>query len=72
MENQEIRNLIARKRFNYWEIAAVIGISPYSLSKWMRHPLTDDHKSKILAAVKELEKQYQQEDYDKGTDAHVK
>lgn len=33
MENQEIRNLIARKRFNYWEIAAVIGISPYSLSK---------------------------------------
>lgn len=61
MENQEIRNLIARKRFNYWEIAAVIGISPYSLSKWMRQPLTDDHKSKILAAVKELEKQYQQE-----------
>ena len=56
MENQEIRNLIARKRFNYWEIAAVIGISPYSLSKWMRQPLTDDHKSKILAAVKELEK----------------
>lgn len=62
MENQEIRNLIARKRFNYWEIAAVIGISPYGLSKWMRQPLTDDHKSKILAAVKELEKQCQQED----------
>lgn len=62
MENQEIRNLIARKRFKYWEIAAAIGICPYSLSKWMRQPLTDERKSKILAAVKELEKQYQQED----------
>ena len=42
MENIEIRNLIARKRFKYWEIAAAIGICPYSLSKWMRQPLTDE------------------------------
>mgnify|MGYP006991517026 CR=1 FL=1 len=62
MENIEIRNLIARKRFKYWEIAAAIGICPYSLSKWMRQPLTDERKSKILAAIEKLEKQYRQQE----------
>ena len=38
----------------------------------MRHEMTGERLARVQAALDELKKQYQQEDYDKGTDAHVK
>lgn len=56
MENIEVRQLIAKKRLKFYEIAAEIGISSFTFSVWLRTPLNDDRKKRTFEAIDRLTK----------------
>lgn len=57
MNNLDIRNKIKSNRLRNWEVAEKIGISDSRLSVWLRTPLNDDRKQRVLNAIKELTKE---------------
>lgn len=56
-ENQDIRGLIASNRIFNWEVAKKIGIADTTLSRWLRTPLNDERKERVLTAIDELKKE---------------
>jgi len=54
--NQDIRNLILSERLRNWEVAEVVGISDSRFSVWLRTPLNEERKQRILKAIDELTK----------------
>ena len=56
MKNLEIRNAIAAAGLKHWQLADAIGISPYTLSVWMRHELEGERLERVKQAVAELTK----------------
>lgn len=54
--NQDIRNLILSERLRNWEVAEVAGISDSRFSVWLRTPLNEERKQRILKAIDELTK----------------
>lgn len=49
--NQDIRDLIEKAGVRHWEVAEVIGISPWMFSVRLRNELSEDQKEEIRAAV---------------------
>lgn len=49
--NQTIRQLIATKRLKHYEVAMALGVSEYTLCKWLRTELTPDRKRKVENAI---------------------
>ena len=54
MNNLEVRELIERKRVNYYEIANQLGIDRSTLSRWLQTELTDERKAKVIRAIKSI------------------
>jgi len=54
MNNLEVRELIERKRVNYYEIANELGIDRSTLSRWLQTELTDERKAKVIRAIKSI------------------
>ena len=54
MDSKTIRNFIREKRLYQWEIAKIIGISEFTLSRWLREELTSERKKKITDAIEKL------------------
>lgn len=54
--NQDIRNLILSERLRNWEVAEAAGISDSRFSVWLRTPLNEERKQRILKAIDELTK----------------
>lgn len=54
MKNIEIRNKIEKNRIKYYEVAAVLGISPGTLSIWLREELELEKEEKVMKAIDEL------------------
>lgn len=52
--NTEIRNLISRYRLRHYEIAKQVGISPFTLSVWLRNELSPERREKVESAIKEV------------------
>jgi len=52
--NKEIRRKIWESDLRHWQIAEQIGIAHTSLVNWLRVPLTEERKEKILKAIEEL------------------
>ncbi|GEK06740.1 hypothetical protein [Schleiferilactobacillus harbinensis] len=52
--NDDIRAMIAQHRLRQWEVADVVGISDSRFTVWLRTPLNDDRKKRVLAAIKQL------------------
>lgn len=52
--NLEIRRSIRDNRLFYWQVAETIGISSFTLSVWLRTPLTDDRKERVEKAITKL------------------
>ena len=57
MANQEIKNLIKKHRLFRYEVAEAMGISEGYLSTLLRKPLTEEMKTRVLAAINQLTKQ---------------
>lgn len=55
--NFELRNAISRYRLRYWEVAEKVGISDSRLSVWLRTPLNEERKARVLKAIDELTQQ---------------
>lgn len=52
--NDKIRSIIQKNRIKHYEVAAEIGISEYTLSRWLRYPLTDEQLTKIFLSVQRI------------------
>ena len=54
MDSKTIRNFIREKRLYQLEIAKIIGISEFTLSRWLREELTSEREKKITDAIEKL------------------
>ena len=54
MANEDIKELIAKKRLRYWEIAKEYGLSDSNFSRLLRIPLSIENKQKILDIIEKL------------------
>lgn len=54
MWNIEIRQAIKVSRFMQYEIAAQMGISEYTLCRWLRREMTTEQKESVYRAIAEL------------------
>lgn len=54
MQNLDIRKKIADSRLRNWEVANKIGITDGRFSVWLRTPLREDRKKRVLDAINEL------------------
>ena len=57
MANQEIKNLIKKHRLFRYEVAEAMNVSEGYLSTLLRKPLTEEMKTRVLAAINQLTKQ---------------
>lgn len=54
MANIEIRALIARNRLRYYEVAAALGVTPFTFSRWMSMELTPERREQVLDAISKI------------------
>jgi transposase-like protein len=55
--NDDIRLLAKKEGVYLWQIADRLGIAEITLIRWLRKPLPEDKKKKILNAIYELAKE---------------
>lgn len=51
--NQEVREALQNKGMKQWELADMLGISEFTLTRWLRKELTEDKKELLLKAINE-------------------
>lgn len=51
--NQEVREALQNKGIKQWELADMLGISEFTLTRWLRKELTEDKKELLLKAINE-------------------
>lgn len=56
MTGKELKEIIQSKRLYQWEVAQVMNINEFTLSRWLRGDVLADKEVKILAAIELLEK----------------
>lgn len=54
MENRELRELARDRGVRMYEVAEELGMSPYSLSRWLRVPVTTMQDELIRNAIKNI------------------
>ena len=54
MANEKLREQIKKMGIPHWKIAEKIGISEFTFCRWLRRDLSENLKSKVLQAIKEL------------------
>lgn len=52
--NQDVKRAIQQSGFYFYEVADRLGIHDCTLSKWLRRELSDEKKSVVLQAIREL------------------
>ncbi|EOI42824.1 MULTISPECIES: hypothetical protein [Enterococcus] len=52
--NQDLRELIYTERLKNWQVADKIGISDSRFSVWLRTPLNEERRLKVIAAINDL------------------
>lgn len=52
----KIRQAIAKHRLKYYEVAKEIGISPFTLSVWLREELAPEREKLVMKAIDEASK----------------
>lgn len=54
MTGEEVRVIIKKKRLRQWEVAQELGIGEFTLSRWLRGRLTEEHEKAVLTAIDRL------------------
>ena len=54
MTSNEIKQILKEKRIYQWEVAKVLGITEFTLTRWLREDLPEDRATQILEAIDEL------------------
>lgn len=52
--NEALRETIHKSGLYQWQIAEHIGISEFTLCRWLRYELTTEQKEQIMQAIAEL------------------
>ena len=52
--NEEVRRAARVADVPLWQIAAKIGVSQPTMTRWLRFPLPADKEKRIMQAIKEL------------------
>lgn len=55
-QNQMVREAAKKNGVKLWQIAAYLGISEPTMTRWMRSPLSPERETQILAAIGEIAK----------------
>ena len=64
MANEDIKNLIKKKRLFQYEVADAMGISEGYLTTILRKPLSDERRKKLLTAITKLTEEETRNDYE--------
>ncbi len=56
-ENEKIRSAARSAGTPLWKIAAAIGVSEPTLTRWLRFPLPEEKEQRILGIIAELAKE---------------
>lgn len=51
--NQKVREALQNKGMKQWELADMLGISEFTLTRWLRKELTEEEKEQLLKAINE-------------------
>ena len=54
MQNEDVRRAAAGAGVKLWQIAEALGMADSSLSRKLRHELSDDDKEQVFKAIREL------------------
>ncbi|WP_270287051.1 hypothetical protein [Enterococcus casseliflavus] len=54
--NKDLRELIYTERLKNWQVADKIGISDSRFSVWLRTPLNEERRLKVITAINDLKK----------------
>ena len=52
--NQEVKKAMKEHKVKQWQIAERLGVSEFTLCRWMRHELPEEKKRMVLEAVEAL------------------
>lgn len=56
-ENENVRKAARSAGISLWRVAAAIGVSEPTMTRWMRHPLPEEKEQRVMAAISELAKE---------------
>lgn len=56
-ENQTVRRAARVAGVPLWRVAAAIGVSEPTLTRWLRVPLPEDKERRIMTAISALEQE---------------
>jgi len=54
MNADDIRAVIKKYRYTQFEVAQEVGISEFTLSRWLRGVIPSERKDRILSAIERL------------------
>ena len=54
MNSFEIKQILLQNDIRHWQLAHCIGISPYTLSVWLRQEVSGEREKRVQAALKKL------------------
>ena len=54
MTSNQIKQILKEKRIYQWEVAKALGITEFTLTRWLREDLPEDRATQILEAIDEL------------------
>jgi hypothetical protein len=52
MANLEIRTKMKKEEVCQWEVADCMGISEFTLTRWLRKELSDEQKGTVMEAIR--------------------
>jgi len=54
MKGSDIQFLLHKYRIYQYELAAEVGVSEFTLSRWLRDVIPSEHEEKILKAINKI------------------
>ncbi len=57
MYAKDIKQLLKDKRLYQWEVAKALGVTEFTLTRWLRDDLTEEKYKIIMEAVERLQSQ---------------
>lgn len=55
--NTDIRAEVKKRGLCYWQLAELLGLHSQTVNNWLRIPLTDERRKRILDALEQFDNQ---------------
>lgn len=49
--NEKIRTALKERKMHQWELAERLGVSEPTLTRWMRHELSEEEQDRIVSVI---------------------